>query len=108
MKRRYTFLTMAFVLGIAVTGTASKSAYADPSKYPDFAQQKLPDNIKPTFIKVDQLVDEVKKKRKPVIIDVRTAEEFKEAHILGSVNAPLAEFTDYVDSIPKDRLVVLY
>ena len=108
MKRRYTLLTTAFVLGIALTDTASKSVYADPSKYPEFAQQKLPDDIKPTFIKVDQLVDEVKKKRKPVIIDVRTADEFKEAHILGSVNAPLAEFTDYVDSIPKDRLVVLY
>ena len=108
MKHHYAFLTIAFVLGIAVTGTASKSAYADPSKYPEFAQQKLPDDVKPTFIKVDELVDEVKKKRKPVIIDVRTAEEFKEAHILGSVNAPLAEFTDYVDRIPKDRLVVLY
>jgi len=83
-------------------------AYADPSKYPEFAQQTLPDNIKPEFITIDELVKTLQAGSKPVIIDVRTAEEFHEVHILGAVSAPLAEFKDYLKSIPRDRPVVLY
>jgi hypothetical protein len=81
---------------------------ADPSKYPAFAQQTLPENIKPEFISIDELVKTLKDGAKPVIIDVRTVEEFREAHILSALSAPLAEFKDYVKSIPRDRPVVLY
>lgn len=85
-----------------------RPAHADPSKYPQFAQQSLPQEVKPSFISIEELVQEVKAGKKPVIIDVRTVEEFREAHILGAVSAPLGEFQAYVSSIPKDRLVVLY
>jgi hypothetical protein len=81
---------------------------AEPSKYPQFAQQTLPENVTPTFIGVEQLVADIKAGAKPVIIDVRTEEEYREAHILGAVSAPLEEFKDYVKSIPRDRPVVLY
>jgi hypothetical protein len=81
---------------------------ADPSKYPQYAQQKLPENIVPEFIGIDQLVAEIKAGAKPVIIDVRSAEEFREVHILGAVSAPLGEFKAYLKSIPRDRPVVLY
>jgi hypothetical protein len=83
-------------------------AQADPSKYPAFAQQTLPEEIKPAFIGVEELVKEIKAGAKPVIIDVRTAEEFRDLHILSAVSAPLAEFKDYIQSIPRDRPVVLY
>jgi hypothetical protein len=83
-------------------------AQADPSKYPAFAQQSLPDDIKPQFIGIEALVKEIAAGAKPVIIDVRTAEEFADVHILGAVSAPLAEFKDYLKSIPRDRPVVLY
>lgn len=83
-------------------------AQGDPSKYPAFAQQTLPDDIKPVFIGIEELVKELKAGAKPVIVDVRTAEEFHEAHILSAVSAPLAEFKDYLKSIPRDRPVVLY
>ena len=83
-------------------------AQADPSKYPQFAQQTLPDDITPVFIDVDELVEVVKAGAKPMIIDVRTDEEFKEAHILGAVSAPLADFKDYLKNIPRDRPIVLY
>ena len=83
-------------------------AQADPAKYPAFAQQKLPADIKPELIGIEQLVKELKAGAKPVIIDVRTEEEFREVHILGAVSAPLAEFKDYIKSIPRDRPVVLY
>src|SRR5262245_37546646 len=86
--------------------TAGQPAQADPSKYPQFAQQSPPANV--SLISIDELVGEVKAGKKPLIIDVRTAEEFGEAHILGAVSAPLGEFSAYVESIPKDRLVILY
>ena len=83
-------------------------AYADPSKYPQFAQQSLADNVPLALINVEELVAELKAGVKPVIIDVRTEEEYREVHILGAVLAPLAEFKSYLKSIPRDRPVVLY
>ena len=84
------------------------SAHADPSRYPQFAQQKPAGNVAPQLISVEQLVQEVTAGRKPYIVDVRTAEEYREAHILGAVSAPLAEFDAHVQAIPRDRPVVLY
>jgi hypothetical protein len=97
------------LVGLAVTVLLSPPIlYADPSKYPQFAQKALPENVTPTFIAVEQLVADIKAGVKPVIIDVRTEEEYREAHILGAVSAPLEEFKDYLKSIPRDRPVVLY
>jgi 3-mercaptopyruvate sulfurtransferase SseA len=85
-----------------------QSASADPSKYPQFAQQSLPENVTLSFISIDELVAEITAGKKPLIIDVRSDEEFREGHILGAVSAPLAEFNAYLQSIPRDPLVVLY
>jgi hypothetical protein len=84
------------------------AAHADPSKYPAFAQQTLPEDIKPEFISIDELVKLLQAGGKPVIIDVRSAEEFRELHILSAVSAPLPEFKDHLKGIPRDRPVVLY
>lgn len=99
---------LALLIAALGLGLASQPSFADPSKYPQFAQQKLPGDVTPAFISIDQLTAELKAGTKPLIIDVRTAEEFKEAHILGSVSAPISEFANYVAGIPKDRLVILY
>lgn len=98
--------TTAVLAAIALC--APRPANADPSKYPEFAQQTLPDNITPVFIHIEELVDELKAGAKPLIIDVRTEEEYREVHILGAVSAPLGEFKEYLKSIPRDRPVVLY
>ncbi|HEY7318392.1 MAG TPA: rhodanese-like domain-containing protein [Candidatus Binatia bacterium] len=82
------------------------SAHADPSKYPQFAQQPPPANL--VLISVDELANEIRAGKKPLIIDVRTAEEYREVHILGAQSAPLEEFNSYLRMIPKDRLVILY
>ena len=82
--------------------------HADPSKYPQFAQQTLPENLKPEFIGIEELVRQLRAGAKPLIVDVRTAKEFQEAHILSAVSAPLAEFKNYLNSMPRDRLLVLY
>lgn len=103
--RRALFFLVGSVLALPVWFVA---AHADPSKYPQFAQQKLPEDIKPEFIGIEELVGQLKAGAKPVIVDVRTTEEFREAHILSAVSAPLAEFKDYLKSMPRDRLLVLY
>jgi Rhodanese-like domain len=100
---------LAILMGAAVFMCAvPRSAIADASKYPQFAQQKLPDNVTPSFISIDELVGQVRAGEKPLIIDVRTAEEYQEAHIVSALSAPLAEFKSYLKSIPRDRPVVLY
>ena len=108
MKRRssqpmYFFFIVASLAGVLFT---QQSGQADPSKYPQFAQQSPPANF--LLISVDELVDEVKAGKKPMIIDVRTEEEYREVHILGAVSAPLEEFNGYLPRIPRDRLVILY
>jgi Rhodanese-like domain len=104
---RYTRLISLVGLGVAVL-LLPQTINAEPSKYPQFVQQTLPENVVPTFIGIEELVADLKAGVRPVIIDVRTAEEYREVHILGAVSAPLEEFKDYLKSIPRDRPVVLY
>jgi len=104
--RRRPFL---LIFGVAIAFfSARERGHTNPANYPQFAQQTLAENVTPTFIGIEQLVADLKAGVKPVIIDVRTPEEYREAHILGAVSAPLEEFRDYLKSIPRDRPVVLY
>ena len=140
------FLQNSIVLlaGIAAALVSmAEPGYADPSKYPQFAQQTLPENITPAFsmasacarvtsalivppisllprprietgtapalaVSPDGLTAAVGIDRGIQLVDVRTEEEYREVHILGAVSAPLAEFKDYLKSIPRDRPLVLY
>jgi Rhodanese-like domain len=101
------FKTTAAVFAFFALAAPTPSR-ADPSRYPQFAQQELPKDVKLSFISIDELAAEIVKGVKPLIIDVRSAEEFNEAHILGARSAPLANFRDYINSIPRDRLTILY
>jgi rhodanese-related sulfurtransferase len=99
--------SLFFVLAsLALLLATQRPATADPSKYPQFAQQTPPANV--SLISVDELVQEITAGKKPMIIDVRSEEEYREVHILGALSAPLPEFNAYSQSIPKDRLVILY
>jgi len=110
MKRagvnRKNFLAVAALL--AALFSFYPSAQADPSRYPEFAQQSLPTDVALSFISIDELVEDVKGGKKPLIIDVRSGEEFREVHILSALSAPLAQFKAHLQSIPRDRPVVLY
>lgn len=103
----YLYLSGA-ALALGLSLLIAPSAGADPSKYPEFAQQTLPADVTPEFIGIDQLIADIKASAKPLLIDVRTKEEFDEVHILGAQSAPLAEFKEYLPSIPRDKPVVLY
>jgi hypothetical protein len=86
--------------------TLQSPAQADPSKYPQFAQQSPPANV--VLISVDELSKEIKAGAKPLFIDVRSEEEYREVHISGAISRPLTNFNSYVQKMPKDRLVILY
>lgn len=105
LDRRYFFVIAVLLAALFCLGP---SAQADPSRYPEFAQQSLPANITPSFISIDTLVEDVKAGKRPLIIDVRSEEEYREVHILSALSAPLAQFKAHLPSIPRDRPVVLY
>jgi hypothetical protein len=104
---RHLYMSVA-TLTLGLSLLAPPGAHADPSKYPEFAQQTLPADVTPEFVGIDQLIADIKAGAKPMLIDVRTKAEFDEVHILGAQSAPLAEFREYLKSIPRDRPVVLY
>ncbi len=81
---------------------------ADSSRYPQFAQQQLPQHVIPSFIRLDQLVEEIVSRKRPLLIDVRSDPEYREAHIKGSISIPLDQFAHRLEEVPRDRLVVLY
>jgi len=110
MKRLPAGTPVALAVSMLLLGMGglSQPIHADPSKYPEFAQQSLPTNVTPVFISVDELAQEITAGTRPLIIDVRTAEEYREGHILGALSVPLGEFQAYVKSIPKDRPIILY
>ncbi len=104
LRRYFHCAALALSLSLAMTPGAS----ADPSKYPEFAQQTVPADVTPEFIRIEQLLADIKAGAKPLLVDVRSKEEFDEVRILGAQSAPLAEFKEYLKSMPCDRPIVLY
>jgi rhodanese-related sulfurtransferase len=47
-------------------------------------------------------------KHRPVVIDVRTAEEFRQGHIPGARNIPVDELRDRLNELAPNRPVVVY
>lgn len=109
MKRfhipRSSFVFIAAALGLVF---CLGKAAADPSKYPEYAQQELPKGVQPDFVSLDQLVDDIVKGKKPLMVDVRSREEYNEGHIKAAMSIPLGEVPLHLKEIPKDRPVVLY
>jgi rhodanese-related sulfurtransferase len=102
-QRTSLFLALSSLAGLFFMG---QLAHADSSKYPQFAQLAPPANV--SLISVDELANEIREGKKPVIIDVRTEAEYREVHILSALSVPLGEFSAHLQNIPRDRLVILY
>jgi rhodanese-related sulfurtransferase len=45
---------------------------------------------------------------RPLLIDVRTAREWSDAHIDGALNLPLSQLADHLGGLPRDRSLVVY
>ena len=57
----------------------------------------------------DITIEELKKIRNALIIDVRNKREFEEGHIRGSINIPEYEINKNIEKlINKDTIIILY
>lgn len=85
-------------------------AWADPSKYPEFAAlgHSHSHGVEPEFIHVDQLVEHVLAHEPVTIVDVRSPDEYASGHIKGAVSVPLRDLAANVALVPKEHLVALY
>lgn len=91
---------------LMLAGTATVSA--DPRDYPQFAQQKVAQDIAIQFTSVDELKARVDTGVPLKIIDVRGYGNFARGHLPGAVSIPLGLLRYSLDDIPKDIPVVLY
>jgi NADPH-dependent 2,4-dienoyl-CoA reductase/sulfur reductase-like enzyme/rhodanese-related sulfurtransferase len=57
---------------------------------------------------VEQLSENGAAGRRPLLLDVRTSEEFKAGHIPGAVSLPVDELRSRLDELPLDRPIVTY
>ena len=92
------------LLGLAGTATLS----ADPRDYPQFAQQKVAQDIAIKFTSVDELKARIDTGVPLKIIDVRGYGDYARGHLPGAVSVPLGVLPYSLDDIPNDVPVVLY
>jgi len=59
-----------------------------------------------TQLEPDQVKELISQHPRPILLDVRTAQEYKEYHISGAQLIPLNELSEKLKRIPRDRDVV--
>ena len=57
-------------------------------------------------LKAGELNEKLKNGKRPLVIDVRQPEEYREGHIAGSKLIPLGELGKRINELPKDREIV--
>ena len=68
-----------------------------------------PDLIRATErASVPMLIEELESPNPPVIIDVRSQQEWKEGHIPESRNIPLSQLKERIGEVPKDRRIAVH
>ena len=92
------------LLGLACAATVS----ADPRDYPQFAQQKVAQDIAIKFTSVDELKALLDTDVPLKLIDVRGYGDYARGHLPGAVSIPLGVLPYSLDDIPNDVPVVLY
>jgi len=53
-----------------------------------------------------ELSEKLKAAKRPLVIDVRQPEEYRDAHIAGAKLMPLGELNKHMQELPKDREIV--
>ncbi len=106
-------LTIAFVKRTVVCLIALALVYvgptlANPNHYPQFAQQEVDPAIPIFFTGVEHVKAQLDAGRPPVLVDVRSAEEYNAGHIPRAKSIPLEVLPRRIAEIPRDIPVVLY
>ncbi len=103
-RRAFSLVGGILMLGLACAATVS----ADPRDYPQFAQQKVAQDITVKFTGVDGLKARIDAGVPLRIIDVRGYGDYARGHLPGAVSIPLGILPYSLDEIPTDIPVVLY
>lgn len=102
MRKRCLISLSIFLLALA------SGAYANPQDYPEFAQQKIKDNIPIQFISAEMVKQRIDSASTQLIIDVRYQSSYHKSHLPGALSIPLRTLPDRVAEVPRDTPVVLY
>jgi hypothetical protein len=97
-------VVLLMVLGLGYT----TGALANPQDYPQFAQQKIKDNIPIQFIQAEVVKKHLDDDTTQMLVDVRRRSSYDKAHLPGAVSIPLRELPQRAVEIPRDIPVVLY
>ena len=106
-------LMIAFVKRTVVYLIALALLYVVPTQansnnYPQFAQQQVDPAIPIFFTGVEHVKAQLDAGTPPMLVDVRSAEEYKAGHIPGAKSIPLDVLLRRMAEIPRDVPVVLY
>jgi 3-mercaptopyruvate sulfurtransferase SseA len=81
---------------------------ANPNNYPQFAQQQVDPAIPIFFIAVERVKAQLDAGGPPMLVDVRSAEEYNAGHLPSAKSIPLSVLPRRLAEIPRDIPVVLY
>ena len=106
-------LMLAFVKRTVVCLIALALVYVVPTlanlnNYPQFAQQQVDPAIPIFFTGVERVKAQLDAGSPPMIVDVRSAEEYNAGHIPKAKSIPLEVLPRRIAEIPRDIPVVLY
>ena len=110
MKRKNLYrLVAALACCVTVLGLVFATAVsADPRDYPQFAQQRVAEDIAVRFTSVEELKARIDSGEAVKIIDVRGYGDYARGHLPGAVSVPLGVLPYAFEEIPTDIPVVLY
>jgi 3-mercaptopyruvate sulfurtransferase SseA len=86
----------------------ASGAVANPADYPEFARQKVTDDIPIRFITAESVKQRIDSGSTQLIIDVRNQSSYQKKHLPGARSIPLRTLPDRVAEVPRDIPVVLY
>ncbi|MBN9614097.1 MAG: MBL fold metallo-hydrolase [Acidobacteriales bacterium 59-55] len=73
------------------------------------ALAERPDLIQTTErVSPPMLADELASSNPPLVVDVRTPDEWATGHIEGSINLPLTQLQQRIDEVPRDRRIAVH
>ncbi len=96
------WLSLLLLLGMSAV------ALANPNDYPEYAQKKVDGDISITFIKPEDVKDNLDAAVEQTLIDVRKTNQYKKNHLPGAVSLPLRKLPERHAEIPRDTPSVLY
>jgi phage shock protein E len=62
----------------------------------------------PTLVSQTELLEATALDDSPLILDVRASQDYQQGHIPGAINIDSDELPDQLDTLPRDRPIVVY